>query len=222
MFAPMVITARHFVKRAPSFAYSTSRSRKPSSPSVIFSPGNPASAFAPLSTLMPGMIPCRVSTSTSGVPSSAFCRSVSSNRMTPLMNSPRPRRREQHFAIITASFFCRFDADGLEPLLNRAVALVCGENAFPRRYERSCRLLQLIPWRHGYNYVSRQLVINNTVLLADGLHHSRNAATTREDVSSLSARSGETRVWIFTSPRRRRACSSSWRRAALNASRTAT
>ena len=57
MPSPIVITARHFVKRAPSSRYSARRSRRPSSPSVIVSPGAFARSFAPASTLMPGMIP---------------------------------------------------------------------------------------------------------------------------------------------------------------------
>ena len=57
MPSPIVITARHLVNRAPSDAYSLSRSRSPSSPSVIFSPGAWARSFAPLSTLIPGMTP---------------------------------------------------------------------------------------------------------------------------------------------------------------------
>ena len=36
---------------------------------MIFSPGNPAMSFAPVSTLMPGMIPASVRTLTKGVPS---------------------------------------------------------------------------------------------------------------------------------------------------------
>jgi hypothetical protein len=68
----------------------TKRSRNPSSPSVIFSPGKFAIAFAPLSTLIPGTIPCCSSTSTKLRPSWVFCRIVSSKRITPLINSPAP------------------------------------------------------------------------------------------------------------------------------------
>src|SRR5438309_1684388 len=55
MPGPMLMTARHFAKPAPIFAYSCRRSRRPSRPSVTSSPGAPASGFEPLSTLMPGM-----------------------------------------------------------------------------------------------------------------------------------------------------------------------
>ena len=90
MLSPMVITARHFAKRAPNSLYSASRSRNPSRPSVIFSPGKFAIAFAPLSTLIPGMIPCSSNAFTKVRPSRVFCRIVSSKRITPLMNSPAP------------------------------------------------------------------------------------------------------------------------------------
>jgi hypothetical protein len=82
--------ARHFAKRAPSPRYSSSRRRRPSRPSVIVSPSACARGFAPLSTLMPGMTPFEASSSGNGVPSSAFWRIVSSNRMTPLMYSSAP------------------------------------------------------------------------------------------------------------------------------------
>src|SRR5438552_14767954 len=88
--SPIVMTARHLAKRAPSLRYSVTRSRSPSKPSVIFSPGKLAIALAPLSTLIPGTIPCCSSTSTKLRPSRVFCRIVSSNRITPLMNSPAP------------------------------------------------------------------------------------------------------------------------------------
>ena len=52
---------------------------------MIVSPGASASGFAPLSTLMPGMIPWRASTCGNGVPSAADWRIVSSKRITPLM-----------------------------------------------------------------------------------------------------------------------------------------
>jgi hypothetical protein len=45
---------------------------------VITSPGKPAIGFVPASTLMPGMEPAFRITSTSGVPSFAFWRIVSS------------------------------------------------------------------------------------------------------------------------------------------------
>jgi hypothetical protein len=45
---------------------------KPSRPSVIFSPGCAAKSLAPVSTLMPGIIPASVRTLRNGVPS-FFC-----------------------------------------------------------------------------------------------------------------------------------------------------
>src|SRR5580700_868944 len=85
MQAPMSMTARHFANLAPSPRYSTSRSRSPSSPSVMTSPGQNDSAFVPLSTLMPGSDPPPAISLTSGVPSRADWRIVSSYRMTPEM-----------------------------------------------------------------------------------------------------------------------------------------
>ena len=90
IFSPIAITARHLAKRAPSFRYSASRSRSPSRPSVTFSSGKFAIGLAPLSTLIPGIIPCCSSASTKVRPSRVFCRIVSSKRITPLINSPAP------------------------------------------------------------------------------------------------------------------------------------
>src|SRR2546423_1005689 len=90
MFSPMVITARHLAKRAPSWKYSCRRLRNPSRPSVTFSPGCSAMSCAPPSTLMPGMMPFFFMCSAKGVPSRVFCLSVSSKRMTPLTNSAAP------------------------------------------------------------------------------------------------------------------------------------
>jgi len=55
---------------------------------VTVSPGNSASGFAPVSTLIPGITPAASSTLTNGTPSSVPCRIVSSNRITPLMCAP--------------------------------------------------------------------------------------------------------------------------------------
>jgi hypothetical protein len=78
MPAPMSITARHLANLAPRSRYSTSRSRKPSRPSVMTSPGQKGRGFVPLSTLMPGNAPAFSMIVTSGVPSAASWRIVSS------------------------------------------------------------------------------------------------------------------------------------------------
>ena len=78
MPSPIVITARHLAKRAPRLLYSSSRSRRPSRPSVTFSFGAPARSLAPVSTLIPGMIPLSASSFANGVPSAEAWRSVSS------------------------------------------------------------------------------------------------------------------------------------------------
>ena len=86
----MVYVARHLANRAPSEWYSARRSRRPSRPSVTVSPSASASGLAPRSTLMPGMMPWSSRIFTSGVPSVAFWRMVSSKRITPLMKSAAP------------------------------------------------------------------------------------------------------------------------------------
>jgi hypothetical protein len=88
--APGVMTPRHLAKRAPMPAYSASRSRRPSRPSVTVSCAWPASGFAPVSTLMPGMMPAPVSAETKDAPVLVFWRMVSSKRIAPLMHAPRP------------------------------------------------------------------------------------------------------------------------------------
>jgi hypothetical protein len=62
-------------------------------PWVTHSPLVPNKGLMPLSTLMPGMMPLDFISSTSGVPSSAFWYSVSSNKMTPEMYCSRPARQ---------------------------------------------------------------------------------------------------------------------------------
>ncbi len=57
---------------------------------MIVSPSVSANGFAPVSTLIPGMIPLLSSSSGNGVPSEADWRIVSSYRITPEMNSSAP------------------------------------------------------------------------------------------------------------------------------------
>src|SRR6266566_3176572 len=109
-----------FGKARSNCRYSASRLRSPSRPSVIFSPGKFAIGFAPLSTLMPGMIPCCFNASTKVRSSRVFCRIVSSNRITPLINSPTPAvvnkisRYQRRFSSVetTPMLFNRFSIVG--------------------------------------------------------------------------------------------------------------
>src|ERR1039458_1819412 len=55
-----------------------------------------------------------------------------------------PRRREEHLAVCAPMFLRRFEADRGEALLDRAVALVRGEEPLPRGDERLRCLVQLI------------------------------------------------------------------------------
>jgi hypothetical protein len=80
----MTMTARHLANLAPSSAYSASRPRRPSSPSVTVSPGRPASGLVPVSTLMPGSIPASARARGKVAPPDTRCRNVSSQRITPL------------------------------------------------------------------------------------------------------------------------------------------
>src|SRR5215217_7959721 len=115
MPSPMVMTARHLVKRAPSSLYSASLSPKPSRPWVNFSLGESGMFTVLLSTLMPGMTPWFSSTLGSGVPSGASCRMVSSKRITPDRNSPIPS------VVKSISLYCRrlSSVDSIPTALNR-------------------------------------------------------------------------------------------------------
>src|SRR5918999_2645915 len=101
MPSPMVMTARHLVKRAPRSLYSASLSPKPSRPWVNFSLGERGMLTVLLSTFMPGMTPWLSSTVGIGVPSEASWRRVSSKRITPERNSPMPS------VVKSISLYCR-------------------------------------------------------------------------------------------------------------------
>jgi hypothetical protein len=143
--SPMAITPRHLAKRAPMPTYSASRSRSPSSPSVTVSPGWPASAFAPVSTLMPGMMPASASALANGFPALVFCRMVSSKRMAPLMLSPRPgavtiSSRQSRRALSVCGMFERGEAlvAGGVALVHREQALVAGDQRLCGIDQRLC------------------------------------------------------------------------------------
>ena len=77
-FSEILYTALHFANLAPNLKYSTSLSLKPSNPSVTFSSGEPASFFAPVSTLIPGTDPKLLISSGIVFPKDVFCFIVSS------------------------------------------------------------------------------------------------------------------------------------------------
>ena len=90
---------------------------------ALRSPSRPvasASGFAPRSTLIPGITPSPASSAGNGVPSPADWRIVSSNRITPLMNSSAPGRREQEVAVGASRLLGRLDTDRVEALRDRA------------------------------------------------------------------------------------------------------
>ena len=86
----IVITARHFANIAPNFLYSSNLSRKPSKPSVTFSPACPANSFAPASTFIPGIIPLSDKYFGKGISLNVVCFIVSSKSIAPLIKSLRP------------------------------------------------------------------------------------------------------------------------------------
>ena len=69
----ILYTALHFVNLAPNLKYSANLSLKPSSPSVTFSSGEPASFFAPVATFIPGTDPTLVIKSGIVFPDDVFC-----------------------------------------------------------------------------------------------------------------------------------------------------
>src|ERR1700679_3158679 len=86
----MLITARHLANLAPTLWYWEKGSGNPARPSVMVSPGNPGSGFAPKSTLMPGIIPAFARYAGNGTPSLVFWWMVSSYRITPLIYDDAP------------------------------------------------------------------------------------------------------------------------------------
>jgi hypothetical protein len=98
---------------------------------VIFSPGKLAMAFAPLSTLIPGTIPCCSSTSTKLRPSRVFCRIVSSNKITPLMNSPTSFVVNKISTIHPPVLLIRSHIDAFQSLLDRPRTFVSCQDPFP-------------------------------------------------------------------------------------------
>ena len=63
------------------------------------------------------------------------------------MKSPAPVAREQHLAVVAAVRLGGLDADRVEPLLDRAAALVGGKDALARRDERARGCVQLVRYR---------------------------------------------------------------------------
>ena len=75
-------------------------SARPSSPCVDVSPSVPSIGWSPVSTLMPGIIPCLFKTSTNGSPEREDWKSVSSNMIAPLIYCNR-KVNHQTFLSIT-------------------------------------------------------------------------------------------------------------------------
>ena len=136
--------ARHFAKRAPRPWYSSSRSRRPSRPSVTVSPSASASGFAPWSTLMPGMIALRLEQlrERRAVERALADRLVEEDHAADVLLGAR--RREEQVAVRAPVLLGRLDPDRVEALLDRAGALVGGEDALAVGDERLRDVVQLV------------------------------------------------------------------------------
>ncbi len=88
--SPIRKMLRHWVNRAPSWAYSARRWCTPSSPMVTTSWGCRGRSALPRSTVMPGMMPLRDSRSQKGTPCWLVRRIVSSSRIAPLIACASP------------------------------------------------------------------------------------------------------------------------------------
>ena len=142
--SPIVMTARHFAKRAPSVTYSSTRSRSPSRPSVTFSPGESARSLAPVSTLMPGMAPAALENlrERRAVAGGLADRLVVEDHPGDVV--AEPRRREEKLAVGAARLLGRLDPDRVESLLDRARRLVRREDATLGRDESPGGELELL------------------------------------------------------------------------------
>ena len=154
----MSITARHFANRAPSSRYSTSRARSPSRPSVTSSSGDFASGVVPLSTLMPGMMPAssRIFDERAAVGGLLADRLVEQDHAADVVGGARGR--EQHLAVRAAAVLGRVAADRVEALLDRAAALVGGEDALARRDQRARRSRSAMP-SCGYSFIHSHSIV---------------------------------------------------------------
>ena len=104
---------------------------------MTFSSGEPASPFAPVSTLIPGMIPWLSSSFGNGVPSAELLadRLVVEDHARDVV--ARALRREEGRGR-RVRLLGGLDSDRVEPLLDRARALVRGEDALALGDERAC------------------------------------------------------------------------------------
>ena len=137
------MTARHLAKRAPSPRYSTSRSRRPSRPSVTTSLAQNGSGLVPLSTLMPGMRAglldqldqrrAVVGVLPDGLVEENDAGNVFRHRF---------GAAEQHFAVVAPRHRRELDADGVEALLDGAGRFIGGQDATAGRDHRRGDLVQ--------------------------------------------------------------------------------
>ena len=110
--------------------------------------GAPASGFAPVSTLMPGKMPCFEGPDERRAVG-ALWRIVSSCMMTPLMKSAASAR-EKHFTVGAPALLGRLDAESIEAFRQVWGGFVGGEYSLSRRRPAQVRL----PQGHGSSWVS--------------------------------------------------------------------
>ena len=132
--SPMVMTARHLVNAAPREAYSASRSRRPSRPSVTFSSRGESQILGAHVDLDAGEDAARSEkrAEVHSVRRALAQRFVEEDDAADVFLDSL--RREEKLTIGAPVLLGGFDADAVEALLNRARALVRREDAFARRH----------------------------------------------------------------------------------------
>src|SRR5215212_6658487 len=138
MPSPMVMTARHLVKRAPSSLYSASLSCSPSRPWVNFSLGERGKFTVLLSTFMPGITPWSSSTFEGLLPEGLIVEDHAREELA------YPGGCEEHLPVGAPTLLAGLYAHRLEPLADGAEALVGGEDTLPRRYEFAGGLFEIL------------------------------------------------------------------------------
>ena len=147
MPSPIVITARHFAKRAPSPRYSSRRARSPSSPSVTFSPGKPGVVVRARVDLDPRDDALRgqhLGERRPVVGRLADRLVVEDHAADGVLH---PGRREQELPVEASVLLRRLDADRVEALLDRpgATRPPRGCPCCRRRSPPRCRAARALP-----------------------------------------------------------------------------
>src|SRR6516162_8519519 len=137
------MTARHFAKRAPIAWYSLRRSRRPSSPSVTVSLGEPARGFAPVSTLIPGRMPWTVRALASGLAIGTLLTDRFVIHDGPADKLGGPRRGKEHFPVGAPALLARLNPQRVESPRQRGDGLVGRQDSFSLRNQRQRDAFQI-------------------------------------------------------------------------------